>query len=129
MGSPTVLVVDDDFLVRINTAEILQEAGFEVIEAADAASALALLQQQPSIRLVCTDVQMPGELDGIDLARRLRERHPEMSVIIMSAYSKHGERLPDAPFLTKPFDAQRLVELARQACLRHDEVGRVQAVS
>ena len=114
MARPTVLIVDDDFLVRRNTAEILQDAGFEVVEASDAASALALLQDMPGFQLVCTDVQMPGELDGIDLALHVRVRHPEMRVIIVSAQSGLGDRLPDVPFLSKPFLESHLVDLARR---------------
>ena len=115
MTPPSILVVDDDFLIRLNTAQILEDAGFNVIEARDAASALDLLGQRSDIRLVCTDVQMPGELDGIELALRIRELHPKMGIIVMSAYCKHCERLPQAPFLSKPFEARRLIDLAREA--------------
>jgi DNA-binding NtrC family response regulator len=114
MARPAVLIVDDDFLVRLHAADILEEAGFEVVEASDAANALALLQEMPCFQLICTDVQMPGELDGIGLALRVRERHPEIRVIIMSAQSRHGDRLPSVPFLSKPFQASRLVDLARR---------------
>jgi DNA-binding NtrC family response regulator len=114
MTRPAVLVVEDDFLVRLHTADTLRDAGFEVVEASDAANALALLQEMPCFQLICTDVQMPGELDGIDLALRVRERHPEMRVIIMSSHSGHSDRLPSAPFLSKPFQASRLVDLARR---------------
>jgi DNA-binding NtrC family response regulator len=114
MARPAVLIVDDDFLVRLHAADILQEAGFEVVEASDAANALALLQENPCFQLICTDIQMPGELDGIDLALRVRERYPDMRVIIMSAQSGHGDRLPSVPFLSKPFPACRLVDLARR---------------
>jgi DNA-binding NtrC family response regulator len=114
MTRPAVLIVDDDFLVRLHAADTLQDAGFDVVEASDVANALALLQERPSFQLICTDVQMPGELDGIDLALRVLERHPEMKVIIMSAHSGHGDRLPGVPFLSKPFHASRLVDLARR---------------
>jgi DNA-binding NtrC family response regulator len=114
MSRSAVLVVDDDFLLRLNTIDILEQAGFEVVEAGDAASALALLQEMPCVQLICTDVQMLGELDGIDLALRVQERHPEMKVIIMSAQSGHRVRLPSLPFLSKPFQASRLVDLARR---------------
>ena len=119
MAKPAILVVDDDFLIRLFTVEILQEAGLEVLEASDAASALALLQEVPGLQLLCTDVQMPGELDGVELALLVRERHPEMRVIIMSSHSGHSDRLPSVPFLAKPFQASHLVDLARRelACL------------
>jgi DNA-binding NtrC family response regulator len=114
MKRPAVLIVDDDLLVRLHAADILQDAGFEVVEASNAANALAILHETPCFQLICTDVQMPGELDGIDLALRVLERHPEMRVIIMSAHCGHGDRLPSVPFLSKPFQASRLVDLARR---------------
>ncbi len=114
MTSPAVLVVDDDFLVRMNTTDILQDAGFEVVAARDAADALALLHKWPCIRLICTDVQMPGRMDGIDLVLRVQVLHPEMRVIIMSGDGKHSNRLPSVPFLPKPFHITRLVDLARE---------------
>ena len=114
MTSPAVLVVDDDFLVRMNTADILQDAGFDVLEAGDAADALALLHKWPCIKLICTDVQMPGGMDGIDLVLRIQVLHPEMRVIIMSGDGKHSNRLPSVPFLRKPFHITSLVDLARE---------------
>lgn len=111
MGSPTVLVVDDDFLVRFDMAETLRDAGFVVLEAGDALGALSVLRTNPSIQLVCTDVQMPGELDGIDLARLVRERYPRTKVIVVSAVSQNHSRLPNVPFASKPFAASRLVAL------------------
>lgn len=114
MARPTVLVVDNDFIVRLDVADIFRDAGFEVVEARNTANALALLQERPCFQLICTDVHMPGELDGIDLALHVQERYPEMRVIIMSAYSKNSDRLPSASFLSKPFQASRLVDLARK---------------
>lgn len=114
MARLSVLVVDDDFLVRLNTAAILEDAGFEVIEACDAASALALLRETSGIHLVCTDVQMPGELDGIDLVWRMRAEHPKTKVIIISGHANSFARAPDTPCLRKPFNPDHLVGLARQ---------------
>jgi DNA-binding NtrC family response regulator len=114
MAAPLVLVVVDDFLVRINTAETFEEAGFEVIEARDAASALAVLQERSDVQLVCTDVHMPGELDGIDLAVRVREHHPQLKVIVISGCSKKPDLPTSIPFLTNPFVPKRLVDFARE---------------
>ena len=114
MATPLVLVVDDDSLLRIDTAEILEDAGFEVLQAPDAASALTVLKEKSGIQLVCTDVHMPGELDGIDLALRIREHFPHIKVIIVSALAKLQGRLSGAPFLVKPFAPMRLVDVARE---------------
>jgi DNA-binding NtrC family response regulator len=112
MENPAVLVVDDEPFVRISAVDAFQNAGFEVVQAGDAASALAILRSHSGIELICTDVQMPGELDGIDLALIIRRRCPKLRVIIVSG-SKHGERLPNVPFVSKPFHATGLVEIAR----------------
>ena len=98
-----ILVVDSDFLFRINTSEVLEEAGFEVIEALNAASALTILEEESGIDLVCTDVHMPGELNGIDLAIQVQIRHPETKVIVMSSYSR-SEFPPKYPTLRSRFN-------------------------
>jgi DNA-binding NtrC family response regulator len=112
---PVILVVEDDLAIRLNIVEILLEAGFEVLEAPDTASALASMEDHPDIRLVYTNVRIPGELDGIALVLRLRALYPEVRVIIISAFAKDRARLPAVPFLPKPFSEKRLVDLAREA--------------
>ncbi len=114
MVRPLVLVVDDDFMVRMNTADTLEEAGFDVIEACNSANALAILKESVDVQLVCTDIQMPGELDGVDLAMRLREHHPHIKVIVTSGFRKRGDLPPGVPFLQKPFVPTRLTDLAWQ---------------
>jgi DNA-binding NtrC family response regulator len=114
MNLTSVLVVDDEFLVRMNTADILREAGFEVTEARDASSALAALETTPGIRLVCTDLEMPGSLDGVGLIRRLQALNPEIQTIVISGSPERQPQLPSVPFLPKPFASSRLVEMARE---------------
>jgi DNA-binding NtrC family response regulator len=114
MALHRILVVDDDSIFRMDTAETLKEAGFEVIEACDVASALVVLTQDPEVDLVCTDVNMPGELDGIDLAMRVRKRHPTTKVIVMSGCSRRLECPAEVPFLRKPVHSGRLVALAQE---------------
>jgi CheY-like chemotaxis protein len=116
MTRPLVLVVEDDFLVRLNIAEILQEAGFEVMEAGEAVSALELLEENPEIRLVVTDIHMPGMLDGSDIVKRVRANYRNVGIIVMSSDNDNRSRFPGTPFLSKPFDAWRLINLAREAC-------------
>ena len=114
MPRPLILVVEDDCLVRLDTADTFVDAGFEIIEASDAAAALAVLQEKPGIRLVCTDVHMPGELDGIDLAIHLREHHPNIKVIVVSGDRRIRALPPTVPFLPKPLLPARLVDVARE---------------
>src|ERR1700741_4911881 len=100
-----VLVVEDDPLVRMVAADTVQDAGFETIEAADADSAIVILEARKDIRIVVTDIQMPGSMDGLRLARAIRDRWPPIEVILTSGVIKLQERdLPErGVFLAKPY--------------------------
>lgn len=101
----TLLVVDDNGVLRMHAAELLREAGYKVIEAGSAAAATEILEGNPDIRLLFTDVQMPGAEDGLSLAQQVKKRWPAMRLLITSGGSKiMDESLPhDARFLTKPY--------------------------
>jgi two-component system, cell cycle sensor histidine kinase and response regulator CckA len=120
--NPTIMVVDDEPLVRSLTARILREAGLEVIEAPDGRDAWVRLQSlAPSIHLVLSDVVMP-HLTGTELAGRIRQAWPYLPVLLMSAYTPEqlaarGLNGTDLEILTKPFDVQTLVQKVR-ACMR-----------
>lgn len=74
--SPVILIVEDEFLLRVDSAEVIESAGFEVIQAANADEAIAILIARPDIHVVFTDIQMPGSMDGLKLARYVRNRWP-----------------------------------------------------
>jgi CheY-like chemotaxis protein len=105
-----VLVVDDDSLVRMVAADIIQDAGFETIEAADADSAIAILEARKDIRIVFTDIDMPGSMDGLKLARAIRDRWPPIELILTSGLIQIPQRdLPErGVFLPKPYPAEAL---------------------
>src|ERR1700735_3965978 len=67
--SPVILIVEDEFLLRWDSAETIESAGFEVIQAANADEAIAILKARPDIHVVFTNIQMPGSMDGLKLAR------------------------------------------------------------
>lgn len=113
MASHAVLVVDDEPLVRMVSADALRDAEFDVLEAEDALGALEVLRTEPGIQLLCTDVQMPGGLDGVELALLVRALFPEVRVIIASGVSPRNARMAGVPFLPKPFLPAALVALAR----------------
>jgi CheY-like chemotaxis protein len=69
---PVVLIVEDEFLLRKNAAGIIEDDGFEVVEAGNADEAIAILETRPDIRVVFTDIQMPGSMDGLKLAHYVR---------------------------------------------------------
>src|SRR5271154_3635956 len=88
---PVVLVVEDEFLIRINAAEMIEEAGFEVVEASTADEAVAILEARLDIAVVFTDIQMPGTMDGLKLARAVRGRWPPIKIIATSGRHHIGE--------------------------------------
>jgi two-component system, response regulator PdtaR len=104
----TILVVEDDLLVRDMIVEILKEAGFAAYEAANAEEALRALAKG-HIDTVVSDIDMPGEIDGVGLARRIGELKPEVGVILTSGRSGHALP-PRARFLAKPFTARHLLQ-------------------
>jgi CheY-like chemotaxis protein len=105
----TVLVVEDDPFVRDMMVDVLIEAGFEVSEAGCAAEALQVFAAH-RIDAIVTDVDMPGELDGIGLAHRIRELNREVGVIVTSG--RAARPLPPAAcFLAKPFSARHLLQV------------------
>jgi PAS domain S-box-containing protein len=117
-GSETVLVVEDDDGIRAVIKRILERAGHRVIEATNGAEALRICEKSAdSIDLVLSDIAMP-EMQGPDLARRIRERHPDMAMLLMSGYaesaSQQGDFLGDGvEFLGKPFSPDALTRKIR----------------
>jgi two-component system, response regulator PdtaR len=103
--SVAVLVVEDEHLIRMDTASSLEAAGFIVHEAANAAEAIRCLELHNDIRLVFTDVNMPGSMDGLALAHYDRGRWPPVKIIVTSGYAKLGKSdLPTgALFVEKPY--------------------------
>ena len=100
-----LLLVEDDPLLRMTLAEVLGEAGFAVLEAEDAESALGLLAAHADLALLLTDINLPGA-DGFALARAARRLRPGLPVVYASGRLTEPDprrALPDAPFLAKPF--------------------------
>jgi CheY-like chemotaxis protein len=86
----TLLVVDDDLLVREPIADYLREVGYEVLEAGDAHEAISVVDHADHVDLVFSDVRMPGELDGVGLARWVRAHRPDVAVLLTSGYDGSG---------------------------------------
>jgi DNA-binding NtrC family response regulator len=106
----TVLVVEDDIFVREMIVDVLLGAGFAVHEAGCAKDALLGFAEH-SVDAVITDIDMPGELDGIGLARRIGELKPQVGIIVISGGHRSGQALPNlAQFIAKPFTAARLLQ-------------------
>jgi two-component system, response regulator PdtaR len=107
---PVVLVVEDDALLRLDAVETVKEAGFEVIEAADAEAAIAHLRTRQDIAVVFTDIELPGSMDGLMLVAAIRDRWPPIKVIAASGrFGCDDERLPTGePLLVKPYSSHVL---------------------
>ncbi len=102
------LVVDDDGLIRMDVADILEEAGFHAIEASSGDHALEVLRtHHERITLLFTDVQMPGTRDGFALAREAARHYPLISIVVASGLTqpKPGDMPEGACFIAKPFSA------------------------
>ena len=107
----SALLVDDDDLVRMSTADMLIDLGFDVMEADSAESALSLIEGGATVDLLLTDHLMPG-MTGADLARKLRAERPDVPVLIVSGYAEAEGVAPDLPRLIKPFrNAELLAKL------------------
>jgi two-component system, response regulator PdtaR len=109
--SSVVLVVEDEPLVRMLGADFLESAGFEVIEACNADEALRVLALRDDVRAVFTDVDMPGSLDGLDLAWRIHETWPGIGVVLTSGrcFLEPNLMPRDDVFVPKPYAAPALV--------------------
>jgi CheY-like chemotaxis protein len=110
--SPTILVVEDDALVRRVVVEHLRDCGFLVIEAGTADEAIRLLRTSERVEIVFSDVQMPGSLDGFALAQWVRREQPGVKVILTSgaprAVPVAGELCAAGPLMPKPYDPGEL---------------------
>ncbi len=105
-----VLIVEDEPLVRLMGADLLAEAGFEVLEAGNAGEALRILEATPEICVVFSDVEMPGSLDGLGLARKICRRWPRIGILLTSGHCIRAETIPrESRFLAKPYDGQALI--------------------
>lgn len=113
---PVVLIVEDEFLVRMDTRATLETAGFDVIEAGDADEAIAILSTRNDIRLIFTDVHMPGSMDGLKLAHFVRDRWPPVKVVATSGRARITDSdLPEGVrFLPKPYSAAEITATLRE---------------
>lgn len=118
--APVVLVVEDEPFIRMMGADALEDAGFGVIEACNADEALEVLAARDDVGVVFTDVDMPGSLDGLALARRVRDCWPGIGVVLTSGRSITSEEISpqgDA-FVAKPYAPKALARRIEEALAR-----------
>ena len=114
--SAVVLLVEDEALVRAFAADVLEEAGFEVVEAPSADYAILVLDRRSDVMIVFTDVEMPGQLDGLDLARFVHGHYPGIRIMIASGRARPtaGDFPTGAIFFPKPYASETLISACRQ---------------
>jgi CheY-like chemotaxis protein len=106
-----VLVVEDEPFVRLFGVDLLEEAGYDVLQAGNADEALRLLEIYPEVRVVFSDIEMPGSLDGLGLARHICQRWPRIGIVLTSGHRVCPEMIPrESRFLAKPYDSKALVK-------------------
>jgi CheY-like chemotaxis protein len=120
----TVLVVEDEILVREMIAEELRDAGFAVLEAGDGEVASSLLSARDSVDVLFTDIRLPGRLDGWAIARLARQLRSALPVIYATGYTvDRSAEVPGAIFLNKPYQPSQVVEIIGKL-LRANSVAR-----
>ncbi|MDZ7875096.1 MAG: response regulator [Rhizobium sp.] len=112
----TVIVVEDETLVRMDIAMSLQDEGFTVLEASNADEAIRLLDAHPEIRLMFTDIDMPGSMDGLKLAEAVRDRWPPVKIIVASGHRHLNDDLLtiEGRFFSKPYNHARIISVMRE---------------
>jgi CheY-like chemotaxis protein len=108
----TMLIVEDEAIIRFELADFFNDAGYTVFEASDADEAIAVMKRASSIRIVLTEIQLPGSMDGLKLAHYVRDRYPPTVLLVTSGMAHVlAEDLPiDSRFIAKPFDPSRLLQ-------------------
>jgi two-component system, response regulator PdtaR len=107
----SVLVVEDEPFIRMSTIALLEDAGLRVLEAGNSAEALCILEQHAKIRVLVTDVRMPGAMDGLSLVSRVRRDYPAIRTLVVSGNARAAEAYSSgaASFIIKPYLSHDLV--------------------
>ena len=113
------LVVEDEAIIRMGIVEELEDAGFDVVQASNAAQAIGVLTSNSRIEVLFTDVDMPGSIDGLGLAAVVRDRWPPIKIIVTSGHRIIGvDVLPiDVRFMVKPYDPNAVIRSIREMTL------------
>lgn len=113
---PRVLVVEDEFLIRLTLVEALSDEGFLVIEAETGDAALPILQSDNTISLLLTDIQLPGTLNGHALASKARENLPDLPIIFMTGrpHDEEADRSDRDVFISKPYTLANICQTAKR---------------
>jgi DNA-binding NtrC family response regulator len=116
MSLKVVLTVEDEFLISLALGDMLEAAGYEVIATSNADEAITVLESRPDVRLIITDVDMPGSMDGLKLAAAVRDRWPPVKIIVTSGKQRPTESsMPDGSFfMPKPYTTTQLSDAVQR---------------
>ncbi|WP_426615601.1 sensor histidine kinase [Bradyrhizobium sp. McL0616] len=108
---PNVLVVEDEMILRMRAVDIVEDAGFNPVEAVNADEAISILESRSDISLLFTDIQMPGSIDGLKLAHAVHDRWPSIKIILVSGQVKpsDAERPAQSRFFGKPLGVEQMI--------------------
>jgi CheY-like chemotaxis protein len=116
VARPVILIVEDDTLLRMHAAEMIEEAGFEVLEAQNADEAIKLLEARMDIAVVFTDIDMPGSMNGLKLAHAVANRWPPIRIVATSGHfqMRDGDLPAGGLFIAKPYLSQQILSTLRK---------------
>jgi two-component system, response regulator PdtaR len=113
LEKPVVLVVEDEPIIRMETIQMIKDAGFAVLEASNTDDAMTILGSRRDIRAVFTEIRVPGHLNGMDLARAIAERWPLVRLIVTSGVPTAGNFPADWRYILKPYDGAQIAGALR----------------
>ena len=110
-----ILVVEDEVIIRMGAVQMLEDAGFTVVEAGNARDAVSILEDRNDVRAIFTDINMPGTMDGMRLARMVRDRWPPIHLIVTSGliFPSDDHLPPGGKFIQKPYDPRHVIATLR----------------
>ena len=127
-SEPLVLVVEDEVLVRLGAVYFLEDQGYAVVQAQNSAEALAVLEARSDVRVLFTDIQLPGELSGLGLAHEVHARWPTIKLLVTSGQrNPRLDELPDGgSFISKPYSPYGMIDKIGALLSEHEIVQRRQ---
>jgi CheY-like chemotaxis protein len=109
----TVLVVEDEALMRMKLAEELRDAGYLVVEASDGSEAVDILTVRRDVNVVISDIRMPGPIDGVELSRRIRSEYPAIKIVLSSGEPHAADSAAHDGFFLKPYKVAWIIRHIR----------------
>lgn len=109
-----ILIVDDEPIIRLLACDSLEEAGFDVIDAANAAEALDILAERTDVGVLFTDVNMPGGVSGLDLAETVHRRWPAIKLVVTSGQPPERPVADGGRFIAKPYNLRSMTDLVAE---------------